>query len=161
MSAINQAERNRKIAYSIASYAALLGLCAWLCYWQFMATPRLYARQTDLANEKVMELVGYTHEADSLVVHIQKTRQLKPAALVPFYQWISDLGAVYNQPFYTIILTSYTEAVNELAASKGKDTLLPSLRAQLSTLQKTNFELMQLNQSLLQQLETRKRTTQK
>ncbi|MBU1822241.1 MAG: hypothetical protein KKG00_12130 [Bacteroidetes bacterium] len=161
MSAINQAERNRRIVYFVNSYIALIGLCAWLFYWQFVATPRLYARQTGLANEKVMELVGYTHDADSLVVRIQKTKQFKPEALVPFYQWINDLRAVYKQPFYATILTSYAEAINEVAASKGKDTLLPSLKAQLTTLQKNSFELMQLNQSLLQQLETRKRAATK
>lgn len=152
MGVINQAVRNRKIAYFVLSYLVALLFTAVLFYFLFVVIPRINNRNTALTNERIEEFVKYTDEADSLVIQIQKAPVVEAEALIPFFKWTNDLKTVYDQPFYSVIVNSYTDLVNDIALAKGKDTTLPSLKNKLVTIQKANLELMQLNEELKRKL---------
>ncbi len=156
MAALNQEERSRTISYFITTYLIAVLLVCILLYFQFVATPRIHNRETALTNDKIDELVRYTNDADSLVIQIQKAPVVEAKALVPFYKWTNDLKAVYKQPFYEAIITSYSDLVNEIAHAKSKDTTLSSLKNNVVTIQKANLMLMQQNQELKEQLKAGK-----
>jgi hypothetical protein len=156
MAALNQEERSRTISYFITTYLIAVLLVCILLYFQFVATPRIHNRETALTNDKIDELVRYTNDADSLVIQIQKAPVVEAKALVPFYKWTNDLKAVYKQPFYEAIITSYSDLVNEIAQAKSKDTTLSSLKNNVVTIQKANLMLMQQNQELKEQLKAGK-----
>lgn len=156
MAALNQKERNQMISHTIITYLLAISLVSVLFYFQFVETPKVYNNETALTNDKVEELVRYSNEADSLVLQIQKAPVVEAKALVPFYQWTNDLKAVYQQPFYGAIITSYSDLVDDIAQAKSMDTTLPSLKNKLIAIQKSNLELMQQNQELKLQLKTAK-----
>lgn len=156
MSALNQKERNEMISHTIITYLLAIVLVCVLFYFQFVLTPRIYSKETALTNDKIEELVRYSHEADSLVLQIQKAPVVEAKALVPFYKWTNDLKTVYQQPFYEAIITSYADLVDEIAQAKSKDTTLPALKNALIAIQKSNLELMKENQDLKLQLKEAK-----
>lgn len=156
MAALNQKERNQMISHTIITYLLAISLVSVLFYFQFVVTPKVYNKETALTNDKIEELVRYSNEADSLVLQIQKAPVVEAKALVPFYQWTNDLKAVYQQPFYGAIITSYSDLVDDIAQAKSMDTTLPSLKNKLIAIQKSNLELMQQNQELKLQLKTAK-----
>jgi len=152
MSAINKTERYRMIGYFVLSYLATLLLVLLIFYFLFVVIPKIHNRQTALTNDRIEEFVEHTDHADSLVIKIQKAPVVESQALIPFYSWTNDLKTVYQQPFYETIVTSYTDLVNDIALSKSKDTTLPSLKSRLITIQKSNLELLQLNEGLKMKL---------
>ena len=152
MAALNQKERNQMILNCIVTYLIVVVLVSVIFYFQFVVTPKVYSKETALTNDKIEEFVKYTNDADSLVIQIQKAKSLEAKALVPFYNWTNNLKAVYKQPFYSAIIVSYTDLVNDIAQAHEKDTTLSSLKQNLISLQKKNLELIQQGQDLKEDL---------
>ena len=148
MGALNQAERNSMIWHFIINYLIAIMLVSIIFYFQFVVIPRVYNKETALTNVKIEELVKYTNNADSLVLQIQKAKMLDAKSLVPFYNWTNNLKAVYKQPFYEGIISSYADLVNDITLANGKDTTLISLKIRMITLQQKNMELIQQGEEL-------------
>jgi hypothetical protein len=156
MTVLNRDERTRMIWRSIVYYLTAVVLLYIIYYFQFVVTPRVYSRETALTNDKVEELVRYTHQADSLVIQIQKATVVEAKALVPFYKWTNDLKMVYKQPFYGAIINSYSDLVNDIAQAKNNDTTLSSLKNSMVTMQRENLMLMKQNEDLSLELKAAK-----
>ena len=152
MKPYNLAERNRKIQAFTAVYGIAILLLAGLLYLLLVAAPSEQRRLVVLTQDKIEELLDYTDKADTLVLQIQKARRLEEEKLVPFYKWTNDLKAVYHLPFYTTLIDSYANLVNDLAAGKGKDTSAPELRSRMISLQEENLKLKTLQLELRKEL---------
>lgn len=156
MKPINYAERRRTIAYFAGLYLATALIIGFLTYFSILIIPREQNKLTNLTNGQVQELIHYMDSADSLAIQIQKAPVVSAKALVPFYSWTSDLQSVYKQPFYTTIIASYVNLVEDIAQSKSGDTMLIAAKNQMIALQKENLDLQQKQRELLLDLKSSK-----
>jgi hypothetical protein len=156
MTVLNRDERTRMIWRSVVYYLIAVVLLCIIFYFQFVVTPKVYNHETALTNDKVEELVKYTHQADSLVIQIQKAPVVEAKALVPFYKWTNDLKMAYKQPFYGAIISSYSDLVNDIAQAKSNDTTLSSLKNNMVMMQRENLMLMKQHEDLTLELKAAK-----
>ncbi len=141
MKPYNLAERNRKIVLFAAVYLAAVSLYGGLCYLLLRAAPQEQRRVAALTQDKIEAFLAHTDQADSLVVQVQKAGHVAAGKLVPFYKWSQDLKTVYHQPFYAVVVNSYTDLVNDIKKGTGQDSATASLRDKMITLQEENLKL--------------------
>lgn len=156
MKPYNLADRNKKTQLFAAVYAAGIFLSGFLVYLVLRGAPQEQRRLAMLTQDKIEALLAHTDEADSLVLQIQRAGYVPGEKLIPFYKWSNDLKTVYHQPFYTVIVNSYTDLVKDLKTGAGDDSTMTSLKNKMLTLQQENLKLKTAGKELSQELQEAK-----